>query len=299
MEKLKLIEAAEQEERQLLAAEEEAKNVRKGKKKKGKHKSRAPDDNDLSTHPSDLPAPPRISHAPPTLPVFESPLAHPRPEANHSDSDSEDEPAPRKAPTILSRRWSSGSSEAGRGKRIAPRPSSSNLLGRREDSDDEDLPLAATIGRALDRQRSQAGDSDDELPLSTLVKKGAVPSIHPLRDEDEDNQPLGLRASRIMSPAPKSGDDDDLPLGLHPEHQRRSQYNSMLMVQQQQQQQQMMFAQQQAQLQSAMFLNPPSMSGFFNPMMGPMPSPIIPGHDATKLNSVDKWRQNVAVEGSE
>lgn len=91
------------------------------------------------------------------------------------------------------------------------------------------------------------------------------------------------------------GDEDDVPLALHPDQQRKAQYMAMA------QQQQMMM---QAQMQQSMFYGAPSMmsSGFFGPPMGPMPmmSPPMqqpPPPEVNKFGRVDQWRRDVAVEG--
>jgi len=202
------------------------------------------------------------------------------------------------------------------------------------DDSDEDVPLAATVDKAVQRAKAVAEEeSDEDKPLNALIDKtksklflGVPGSTQPTKggddDDDDDDQPLGMRASQFNPQANqnwlgRSGDDDedDVPLGLHPEHQRRTQYQ-MLAQQQQMAQQQMMM---QAQLQSSMMFSQPSFmgSGFFVPPMGmgmgmgvaPMmgdPSmmipPIAPGtpppvQDPAKFGRVDAWRRDVAVEG--
>jgi hypothetical protein len=183
-------------------------------------------------------------------------------------------------------------------------PISSQANG--EDSE-EDLPLAATVGRVVQRatrfNAAEDDDSDEDKPLTKLVDKTKL-KLPPMNfgsregdDSDEDDKPLGLRASHI------AGDEDDVPLALHPEQQRRTQYQMMAQQQQQYAQQQMMM---QAQFQSSMMFAPPSLmgSGFFGPpmappMMVPMPGPMTPPpeHDANKFGRVDRWRHDVAVEG--
>ncbi|KAH8830886.1 hypothetical protein DL96DRAFT_1813865 [Flagelloscypha sp. PMI_526] len=351
MEKLKLIEAAEAEERQRVQAQEEEmqrKGKRKGKKKKKGEVEEPPSPLESEAL---IPDVPRVSASAPSLPLFESPLAPGPRQEEEEESDEEDAFVPRKAASTLNRRWSSGSSDAGGKKRNTIRPSPSNPRLGQDDSDEEDLPLAATINRALGHQRSfNNNDSDEEdAPLSTVMARkvsGGAPSIQlsglsptrsqsflgmPTRDDsDDDDQPLGLRASRALSPSlgfrsplPSAAgpggdsDEDDKPLGMHPEQQRRSAYimaqqQQHQMMQQQQQQQQMMMMAAAAQ-QSAMFLNPPSMnmSGFFQPpsmgmgmggmgMMGGMATPpAMPMHDVAKVSKIDQWRRDVAVEGSE
>ena len=202
------------------------------------------------------------------------------------------------------------------------------------DDSDEDLPLAATVGKAAQRAARVAAEeeSDEDKPLNALIDKtksklflGVPESKQPSKggdeDEDEDDQPLGLRASQFNPGASqnwlgRSGDDeeeDDVPLGLHPEHQRRTQYQ-MLAQQQQFAQQQMIM---QAQLQNSMMFSQPSFMGpsFYGPPtgmgigIGPvmgdmsmMAPPIAPGtpppvRDPAKFGRVDEWRRGVAVEG--
>ncbi|KAI0080894.1 hypothetical protein K474DRAFT_1769128 [Panus rudis PR-1116 ss-1] len=210
-----------------------------------------------------------------------------------------------------------------------------------DDSSEEDVPLVATIGRAAQRltqmkmQNDDESSSDEEKPLSTLLEKTKLklPSLggsimsdanSPRAandDEDEDDQPLGLRASRFIgAPASLNGhagvtprvggsgaDDDDKPLAFHPEQVRRTQY-MMNVQQQQQQQQQMMMQAQAAQMHQSMIFGVPSMmsSGFFGPPMQPPPPmmvpPVLPAtpppiQDPAKFGRVDKWRRDVAVEG--
>ena len=198
------------------------------------------------------------------------------------------------------------------------------------DDSDEDVPLAATVGKVAQRAAKAAAEeeSDEDKPLNVLIDKtksklflgitGSKPTKEGDDDDDEDDQPLGIRASQFNPQASqnrlgRSGDDDedDVPLGLHPEHQRRTQYQ-MFTQQQQLAQQQMMM---QAQLQNNMMFSQPSFigPGFFGPPMGmgmgpmmgdmPMMAPAIapgtppPVQDPTKFGRVDAWRRDVAVEG--
>lgn len=200
------------------------------------------------------------------------------------------------------------------------------------DDSDEDVPLAATVDKVVERAAKAAEEeSDEDKPLNALIDKtksklflgvpgNKQPSKEGDDDEDEDDKPLGLRASQFNPQlnqsrlGPSGGDEeDDVPLGLHPEQQRRTQYQ-MLAQQQQFAQQQMMM---QAQLQSSMMFSQPSMmgSGFFGPPMGMgmgmgpmvgdmsmMVPPIVPGtpppvQDSAKFGRVDAWRRDVAVEG--
>ena len=201
-----------------------------------------------------------------------------------------------------------------------------------DDDSEEDLPLVATIGRAAQRAtrvQADADDSDEDEPLTALLDKRKTSlTLPPVSvsggglfdsarsaagkggdgdEEEEDDKPLGLRASRVL---PQDEDEDDKPLGLHPEQIRRSQ---MFMANQAMatqavaaQQQQQMMLQAQAMHQSMMF-GAPSIVGapFYGPAMAPpmmMAPPILPSTpppvpDAVKLNRVDKWRHDVAVEG--
>jgi hypothetical protein len=206
------------------------------------------------------------------------------------------------------------------------------------------MPLAATVSRAVERatrfglSAAEYSDSDEEKPLSQLLVKskqlaeGSMPfdtdksdylSIsaaaprHDVdkgndlegEDEDEDDKPLGLRVSRFVSSQSQFGnadpeDDDDRPLALHPEQQRRTQYNMFLLQhqQQQQQQQQMLL---QAQMQQSMMFSPPSMMtpGFFGAPVMPQMMPLVtspvpasppPGApDMTKFTRVDRWRREI------
>jgi len=202
--------------------------------------------------------------------------------------------------------------------RLVRRASQLEALAIDNDSE-EDIPLSAAAARVVRRvtqfPRNVDDDDDDEdKPLVDVLNRAklSLPSVNSLSfhqsggDEDEDEQPLGLRASRLplvsQTSLPLAGgeEEDDRPLAFHPEQQRRTQ--SQMFMQAQQQQQLMM----QAQMQNSMFFNPAMMgSGFFTPMavapmvMGvPMTSPSPPPvHDAVKFGRVDRWRRDVAVEG--
>jgi hypothetical protein len=138
-------------------------------------------------------------------------------------------------------------------------------------------------------------ESDEEKPLSYLMHKSTSSPQVPGLGGDDDDQPLGLRASSIRQ------DDDDQPLGLHPEQQRRTQYQMMQMAQYQQQQMMMQ------QMHNSMFFNPSMMtSGYFPPMAPtpnmmmqptiPLPPSPPPMHDSAKLARLDRWRHEVAGE---
>lgn len=182
-----------------------------------------------------------------------------------------------------------------------------------EDDSEENIPLTAAAARIVKRttQLSHHADDEDEdedKPLVDVINKARSVNFdgQSRADEDEDERPLGLRASRLplasQTSLPFIGgeEDDDKPLAFHPEQQRRTQYQ---MFAQAQQQQQMMM---QAQIQNSMFFNPAMMgSGIFTPMAVPSmmmgvpmapPSPP-PAHDAGKYGRVDRWRRDVAVEG--
>ncbi|KAI0053627.1 hypothetical protein FA95DRAFT_1552124 [Auriscalpium vulgare] len=338
MTKLRDIEAKEEEERHKEEAAEAARLEKKNKKKrKGKGKEKAV--------PEEVPVTnaPRASAEPPILPAIPKGITRGPPPVNdddtESDSDSTDggrgAPQERKSGETGAERWFAGSSDDGhdngpvRTTGVGPRyPNRTRGRSQVADDDsDEDLPLAVTVPRAIQRA-TQFGasapaesDSDEEKPLSTLLEKtklkSSIPSVNfdqPFNsgvreqgshgrdedeDEDEDNQPLGLRASRFVSMHSQSGhggdhdEEDDRPLGLHPEHQRRTQY-FMLQQQQQQQvaaQQQMMM---QAQLQTSMMLSNASLmgSGFFGPQMAPpmvmMPSPM-PGSPPPGVSDTAKF----------
>ncbi|KAF9259496.1 hypothetical protein L218DRAFT_1079817 [Marasmius fiardii PR-910] len=165
---------------------------------------------------------------------------------------------------------------------------------------DEDVPLSMAMQRSTlhTNLRPQGDESDEDKPLSVVLDKARF-NLPPMdfdgpqkKQEDDDDEPLGLRASRMI-PSSHGQEDDDVPLAFHPQQQLKSQHQML-------QQQQMM--QQQMMMQNTMFFNP-SMSGFFPPPMMqpmlqvpvPMPSPP-PVQDTAKLNRVDRWRHDVAIE---
>ena len=334
-------EKLEDEERKKQEEEERHRMEKKGKKRKnkkqGKHTAILSPENLAA---SESCTGPRVSTQPPILPNIESALRKPLPPADDDDNESEDESLVVSAHQAPGPAWHAGSSDeegphrtTGTGPRFRTRKQASNPPVDGES--DEDVPLAATFHKAFQQnlnsnfqQSNQPKDDDDEeRPLSTLlenakIKKFTSPVLDinfdklsmgetrsKVEDDEDDNQPLGLRASRVLSGLNNGDgeDDDNRPLGLHPEQQRRTQYG--MFTQQQQQQQQMMM---QTQLQN-MFLGPQMGSGFFppplaTPMMAPynhmmwmqppvsIPSPP-PAHDAAKFGRVDKWRRDVAVEG--
>ena len=339
MTKLKEIEAKEAEQqRQQEAAESE--RLQKKYKKKGKEKA-VPQDVPVEEEPRVpavapvLPAVPRgITKGPPLPPKNDDSESS----SEHSDADAQLPPTPR----ISAEGWHSGDSDREkdgpvrttgvgprypkRGRKRAPATqSAAQPVG--DDDSEEDMPLAATVGRAVQRATrlglpvAEGSDSDEEKPLSQLLTKSKLLDIPPfdaadpppsasatptnvvVEDEDEDDQPLGLRVSRFISSQSQLGhvdaeDEDDRPLAFHPEQQRRTQYNMLL---QQQQQQQLML---QAQIQQSMMFSPPSLmnSGFFGtpvlpqvvPMIPPAPASPPPGaQDTTKFGRVDRWRREI------
>jgi len=345
MVKLRGIEAHEAEERTKREAAEAAEAAKRDKRKgkKGKGKRKEPERSTIAASNSE----PHVSAEPPVLPDIPKATTRGRPpnndEETESESNSDENVIPRVGrASVETEKWFAGSSDdekagpvrtTGIGprypKRLRGHPSATQL----DDDSEEDVPLAATVDRALQRATrlgppvAADDDSDEEKPLSALLNKVKVDvaidfdnlysapsaekkSMHAAEgqdeDEDEDNQPLGLRASRVLSTMSQTGvvEDDDTPLAFHPEQQRRTQYNMML---QQQQQQQQMFMQAQMQ-NSMMFSNPAFMgSNFFGapmppPMMMAMPqaapiNPPPPMEETAKFGRVDKWRHDVAVEG--
>lgn len=333
MVKLKEIEIHEQrekEETEKMEAEETArveKKNKKGKKSKGKSADQVREKSrELEVlHEPEL----RISAEPPVLPVIQKP--NPPPPVNDDNTQSESDDSANHAPVrnkarranaeTVADRWVAGSSDEDEEPRrttgVGPRYRNQGR-GKSQPADDdseEDMPLAATVGRALKRVMSPADDdSDEDLPLSAMLDKAKIsippinfdsPSVNnPRDDDDDDDEPLGLRASMVPpmhSYVGRDDDDDDKPLAFHPEQQRRTQYQVMA------QQQQIMM---QAQMQQSMFFGAPPMmgSGFFGPPMASIPSPMMmglqqqmpsppPAPDVGKFGLVDRWRRDVAVEG--
>ncbi|KAL0949965.1 hypothetical protein HGRIS_009985 [Hohenbuehelia grisea] len=324
-------ERLEEEERERLEALKPKKKG-KGGKKKGKGQAvEEPLSPAIDPEVMASPPLPRVSAEPPMLPNIPKAIRGPPPPHLGGDSESEesdDEMAAKTPAPAQADGWYAGSSDdegkkkggvvrtTGTGPRYrAPSDAAPKLPGiGGDDSDDEDLPLAATLGRAVQRisqRRAADSDSDEDTPLAAVMTKSQLgsptrarrPSAADGDDDDEDNEPLGLRASRIpLGAGAGGGDDDDTPLAFHPEQQRRTQYQ--MLAQAQVQHQQLMM---QAQATNSMFFNPSMMgSGFFGPPMAspammmappaPMPSPP-PLNDANKYGRVDRWRRDVAVEG--
>jgi hypothetical protein len=348
MVKLREIEAQEKlEEEMLKRKEEEEERQRPGKKNKKKRKgNKTPQ---LQQTPEvqqglQLAEPlvqseeQRVSIEPPVLPAIQRAARRPPPPPADDDGEDDDDESDDEEPIVANRQtsepaWHAGSSdEEGGGPRrttgVGPRYPVQTSHNPVEPDSDEDVPLAAALNKALRPNRQTQPDSDhedEEKPLAALIRdtklkqssshldidfdkvSGKGPSNN--SDDEDDDQPLGLRASRVppgFNPA-EDGDEDDRPLGLHTEQQRRTQYGFFP----QQQQQSMMMP---PQMHNSMFFNPSMMgSGFFpspmvTPMMNPMnpmmmmqaPVPIPsppPVRDTAKFGRVDKWRRDVAVEG--
>ncbi|KAK7695981.1 hypothetical protein QCA50_000621 [Cerrena zonata] len=347
--KLKEIEAREkveaEERRKRGELDEETKGKKKRRKGKGKEKEKeVVVDQFLAgskeeTHPT-------TNTSPPVLPAIQKASTRrlpPPPVGDFDDEESEsDSEASIRAPKVEGAEgWVDSDEErekqqagpirtVGSGPRYPQGPPRLGLpFSNGDDSDEDDVPLVATIGKAAERlTRLQMGnddDSDEEKPLVALLEKTKlkIPSVggsfggsllsetSPRAangdDEDEDDKPLGLRASHFMGSqigfGSREEDEDEKPLALHPEQMRRTQY--MMAAQQQQQQQQLMMQAAQMRAQSMMYGMPSMMgSGYFGPPMAPpmMVPPVMPGtpppmHDAAKYGRVDRWRQEVAVEG--
>ncbi|KAK7061687.1 hypothetical protein R3P38DRAFT_2830966 [Favolaschia claudopus] len=312
--KLKDIEAQEKADEELRKAAEEKAEMKRGRKKR-KGKGKATEESPVAAMPEAMSTSesvsnqPRMDEGPPILPAIPSAPRRPPPVNDDSDSEESDAAGPSQRPENARDGWSS-EEEAGGPTRTTgtgpryPKKAQKPIRQLHDDDSEEDLPLAATIDRAAQRatQLQTSPDSDEEQPLSVLLQKTklSLPSINFDRrsesrhDEDEDDQPLGLRASRVLpSMSGHGGDDDDMPLAYHPEQQRRSQFN--MMAQAQAQHQHMMM---QAQMHQSMFFQQPMMgSGFFGPPMMMQP-PVAPSlaslHDEAKYGAVDKWRRDVA-----
>ena len=155
---------------------------------------------------------------------------------------------------------------------------SESLESEDDDSSDEEKPLAAL----LDKTKAK-------LPSPTLGSGGFLESFGNFDSlktggEDEDDTPLGLRASRIGLTSPvhplsasaggtRDEEDDDRPLALHPDQVRRSQYIAAS-AQQQQQQMMMMQAQAAAAAQMQMQQNTSAMGmGMGMNTFNPLPPP--------------------------
>lgn len=337
MAKLKEIEAQEQAEAEEKSAREQARD----KKKKISGKSKTVDSNVSGSAPFPSVRGSVISTVPPTLPLIQASTASRPPILGEGESDMEsndDDDGPLRR--VLGQtekaadQWVAESSDedddgprrtTGVGPRYPVKPKAIRHVPAGNEDSEEDLPLVATAARAARRATQLPppklldDDDDEDKPLSSVLSEGKLRlqscSLDNLaidgRPDDDDDQPLGLRASRVsvapFAPPTLAGDneDDDKPLAFHPEQQRRTQYQMLARMQQQQQQQMVM----QAHMTNSVYYGAPGMmgSGFFAPPMAPMmmgsmpippPSPPPP-HDPAKFGRVDRWRRDVAVEGSE
>jgi hypothetical protein len=313
MSKLREIQAQEEKYEEQKRQDEEEEGTGKKKRKKGKKKKGQQEQNPTDSYVDaekyrDESTGPRIS----VVTRITGPPPKVMDEADDDESDEVDA-LPTNIPDDDEGKWFSDSDEEGprRTTGVGLRyPKRTQRMPRTvNDDSEEDVPLSVALDKVVQRatRLQQQEDSDEEKPLSSLLlQKNAanlsanfenVPGTGAGDSEDDDNKPLGLRASGIVN---RSGnDDDDTPLALHPEQQRRTQYQMMA-----QQQQQLMM---QAQFQNSMFFSPPSMYGFGPPVMPtmpmmmqpPIPAPTPPSvHEANKFGRVDKWRHDVAVEGS-
>lgn len=326
-------ERLEEEERRKRGEPEPGTRVEKGKlkkKRKGQEHTTPPDEQESRLADQEVTAEPRISIEPPVLPDIK-PTVHrtmppQRDDDSDEESDSDDGIAPPRAEVIAA--WHSDSEDEGQRRTTGVglrNPAQARLVrphGGDSDSE-EDVPLTVAMQRATIRNTRLLGgddsDEDEDKPLAQVLREPKIKSpvldidfdnlgsrLPAGGDESDDEQPLGLRASRAMV-----GDDDDKPLAFHPEQQRRTQYQ-MLAAAQQQQQAMMM----QAQMTNSMYFNPQAMMSapFFAPtpmmspamvnpmamMQPPMPIPSPPPiQDEAKFMSVDKWRRDVAIDGGQ
>jgi hypothetical protein len=330
-------ERLDQEERRKVEEEESKRNAEKDKKKLRKKKK-----GQLDTPPAEIQegrlgvqesTEPRLSIEPPVLPDIKPTIRRTMPPPQDDDSDEEDSDDDGVAPprAEVSGAWHSDSEDEGprrtTGVGLRDPIQTKFMQHRRGGSDsEEDLPLNLAMQRATIRNtRMPGGDSDEDMPLAQVVREPKIKSpldidfdnlgARPLGggDDSDDEQPLGLRASRAIL-GPSGGDDDDKPLAFHPEQQRRTQYQMFAVAQQQQQQQQQaMMMQAQMAATNSMFFNPQAMMSapFFapTPMVSPMANPMAmmqppmpipsppPIHDEAKFMSVDRWRRDVAIDG--
>ncbi|KAF8231917.1 hypothetical protein L208DRAFT_1274738 [Tricholoma matsutake] len=318
--KLREIEAQEKHEAEERRKREEAEENKKKKRRK-KQKPKANATADIDSPPLTEAEQAGVSVEPPMLPDIQWAVRRP-PQVpdDESESDDSEDAGPSRMP-VSGTSWHAGSSdeEAGPRRTTGTGPRYLDKRQRRpsepvDNNSDDDLPLSVAVNRAAQQATlSRRADSDDEEePLSALLQKKQLntrdSSLHSNRgqDEDDDDQPLGLRVSRFgaHNQGDPGEDDDERPLAYHPEQQRRTQ--TQMMAQQQHQQQLML----QAQMRSNMFFGTPSLMGpqfgpqFFGPTMmpmmvqPPMQAPPLPAlHDEARYGRVDKWRHDVAVEG--
>lgn len=324
--KLKEIEALEKQEAEERRIREEAANAKKAQKKKKKKKSDKEEANTgflaetdkkiqfLSPIAADSPILPDI---PRMAARRRTDIPSPGDNSDGESSSSEVDMPVNPRDTAGAQAWISDDEEPANQRKTsvglnrlehdrAPQPTM-----QEQDSSDDDIPLSAAIervARKLTMASNRSDDTEDEdKPLAALLNKSdaaaapSLPNLSAFANEDqEDNEPLGIRASRFL---PTAGDDDDRPLALHPQQQRRTQYQMLA------QQQQAMY---QAQLRNTMaFGAPPSMFGpafspftpplqpFMAPMMATPVSPPQQLEEVVKFGRVDRWRRDVAVEGEE
>ena len=251
MAKLEEIEAQEAEE---LRRQEQAEALRMHKKakKKKKGKEKVVPQDVAAEEPGVLGVEePRVSAGAPTLPVIQRGITRgppPPPDDDETESSREsDVGAPRPPPPKVSMDgWHSGESDkeaggpvrtTGVGPRYPKRPSRQHATVSQyldDDDSEEDMPLAATVSRAVERatrfglSAAENSDSDEEKPLSQLLvkskqiseasltldadnKTGRLPAFTGApgqvdqsndREEDDDNDDGG------------DEDEDNKPLGL-------------------------------------------------------------------------------------
>ncbi|KAG6880047.1 hypothetical protein C0992_007364 [Termitomyces sp. T32_za158] len=308
--KLKEIEAQEKQEEEWNLREATEGNKKSKKKSRRKERSKSALVSQSGNPSPNTPSKPGASIEPPVLPDVPKTIRKPPPQIPYDASDSD---ASDVGVNVAQNdpEWYAASSDedvegprrtTGTGPRFSSKQHPRRAVG--DDGDDDDVPLSIVHSKP----KILSPDSEDERPLSSLIQKkqSSLLGSHfdnlGRRDEDDDNQPLGLRVPRLApssNPDNQARDDDDKPLAFHPEQQRRSQLHMMAA-----QQQQLIM---QAQLQNSMYFPPPAMMGspFFGstvmPMMMQAPIPIPsppPMHDQAKYNRVDSWRHDVAVEGN-
>lgn len=314
--RLKEIEAAEKEEEEERQRREAAKAARKAKKKQQKEEIKS------QKVESEQPVKRRsvVPDLPPTLPDIPKATTRraPRPVEDESESEADSEASAREArinsakmARISSSRQGWLSSDEENAQQKKQEPPQLNLPG--ESDEEEDLPLStlARVAAVRPRLLNQNPDSEDEEPLSKVLQKKTAFSLPDFEignidlnasapapaadDEEEDDVPLAVRHPRastfIQNYVNQNDDDDDKPLGLkqfEAHQQQQAQYHQFLA----QQQQQMMMMQPPM---AVPFGAPSPMNGFPPFMMTPPPlySPQPVFADATKYQSVDRWRHGV------
>lgn len=194
------------------------------------------------------PATPHIPATPPMLPELSRESSKKRPPIIGDDEEeSEEETDTDVKHRVQTAGWNAGSSSEDEGpkrttgvglRRKITTKKRANPPGNNNNGEDseEDLPLAATIGKAKQRATHlpALNDSDDESKPLSMLKPNRFQSSSfnkaAAADDDDDEQPLGLRASRMPTGSmsmyglgggapPASGipeDEDERPLALHP-----------------------------------------------------------------------------------